>query len=410
VSRPALPARPAQRRTRTGFLRSLAGLAAALLASCTERALPAPCSFGDERVLATASPQIASIALAMPPRIDGSTEAHVVWSGRDGTHLRAVAQDGSPRGPARRLGPSCAGGVAVTRTDDATWIACLRRGHAAKDDPGGVLLWRHARGETHRHAAFGAAGPEARGIALAAETDALVVLWQDTSEGRTRIVRADIPRDTHAVPASDDLDLRPLSADALAGSGPTLTTHDGETIAAWGEIGIAPDGRTFGRIVADAGRGPVDVVDALAFDAPMPQLLAHGRDGLALAWRDTSAHRDKSGLYVVGLGARLQPLARPRRIARANGPGGPALAACAGSVFAIAPRTYLRDVLVGITRLTPDLAARGREQQLFEDGRAFAHAALTCTPRGPLLVVGERGDAVRPEARLLATPLTCRED
>jgi hypothetical protein len=398
------------RRARTLRRLWLTLLTASLLAACIERPAPAPCRFGEERWLATVTPQVESVALAMPPRGAGAVDAHVVWSSRDGTFLRALAADGAPRGAAHRLGPSCAGGVSLARTDDATWIACLRRGRPAKDDPGGVVLWRHARGETRLHTRIGAAGPEASGIALAAEARTLVVLWQDTSDGRTRILRADVPRDSAAASPDAIIDPRPLSVDALVGTGPTLTTRAGETIAAWGEVGIAPDGRTFGRLVADAGRGPVDVIDALAFDAPMPQLLAHGDDDLALAYRDTSARRDKAGLYVVGLGARLRPLGRPRRIGRANGPGGPALAACAGSVFAVAPRTYLRDVLVGITRLTRDLGARGREQQLFEDGRAFAHVALGCTPRGPLLVVGERGTATRPEARLLATPLTCRED
>jgi hypothetical protein len=381
-----------------------------LLCACAERTVPAPCSFGEERLLATVSPQIEDIALAEAVRGSANSDVHAVWSSRDGTFLRALAPDGSPRSDAHRLGPSCAGGVALARTDDATWVACLRRGRPAKDDPGGVVLWRHTRGDTRQHATFGQAGPEAHGIALVAEAHALMVLWQDTSDGRTRILRADIPRSAAPRLGADDVDTRTLSVDALDGTGPTLTLRDGHAIAAWGEVGSAPDGRTFGRIVVDAGRGPVDVVDTLSFDAPMPQLLAHGTDDLALAYRDTTSRRDKSGLYVVSLGARLRPIAPPRRIARANGPGGPALAACAGSIFAVAPRTYQRDLLVGITRLTPDLTARGREQQLYEDGRAFAHAAIACTPRGPLLVTGERGTATRPEARLLATPLSCRSD
>ena len=65
-----------------------------------------------------------------------------------------------------------------------------------------------------------------------------------------------------------------------------------------------------------------------------------------------------------------------------------------------------RDVLVGITRLSTDLLTRGREQQVYEDGRAIAQAALGCTSRGPLLVTGEQGTETQPEARLRATMLS----
>ncbi len=392
---------------RLGAALALATALPGLLA-CHETTPPSACRFGPEHLLAAVSPQVDAVALATAPADAPDPPAQVAWSSRDGTFVRALDGHGAPRAPALRLGPACAGGLATTRTSDATWIACLRRGNPAKDDAGGVVLWRVARGVARVHAAFGSAGREARGVALAAEARDLVLLWQDASGGRMRILRAEVPRATSGAPWGDAVAPRPVSVDALPGTGPALIVHEGRTVAAWAELGVDAAGRTIGRILVDAGRGAAVEAAEVAYDAPAPQLASVGADGLALAYRDTRGRRDKSGLYVVGLGARLQPLAAPRRIARANGPGAPSLAACAGSLFAVAPRTYQRDVLVGITRLTPDLATRGREQQIYEDGRAIAQAALGCTRTGPLLVLGERGTATRPHARLLATALDCR--
>gem|GEM_PF-1881284 len=388
------------------------------IAACAETRTPAPCRFADEYVLATTAPRIESLDLALEaPRSGLPQRGYVVWSAREGTYARAIAASGAPRGQALRLGPSCAGGVAATQTSDAnTWIACLRRGNVSKDDTGGVIVWRLANGAAQLHAQFGAAGREALGIALVAEERELVVLWQDATPGQVHIMRAEIPRAVagndarNAVPYTAAIEPRAVSVDALVGSGPALVLHDGHAIASWAEIGFDETGGTVGRLLVDGDRGAAAEATELGFDLPMPHLIGNGVGGLALAYRDTTRNRDKSGLYVVALGDRLRPMGAPRRIARANGPGGATLTACAGSVFAVAPRTYQRDILVGITRLSADLATRGREQQVYEDGIAIAHAAMRCSAAGPLLVVGERGSAARPVARVRATTLVCDDE
>ena len=384
-------------------------IASLFFASCAETRTPAPCRFNDEYVLATTAPRIESLDVALEATRDGLPQrGYVVWSAREGTYARAIAASGAPRGEALRLGPSCAGGVGATQTADAiTWIACLRRGNVSKDDAGGVIVWRLTHGTARLHAQFGAAGREALGIALVAEARELVVLWQDATPGQVHIMRAEIPRAVGAVPHSAAIEPRAVSVNALVGSGPALVLHDGHAIASWAEIGFDESGGTVGRLLVDGDRGAAVEATELGFDLPMPHLADNGAGGLALAYRDTTRHRDKSGLYVVALGDRLRPMGAPRRIARANGPGGATLTACAGSVFAVAPRTYQRDILIGITRLSADLSTRGREQQVYEDGIAIAHAAMRCTSAGPLLVVGERGTAARPAARLRATTLVC---
>lgn len=385
---------------------------AALLAACDGPRVPPPCRFRPEHLLATTTPRIDALDLALEVRASGlPRRGYVVWSSHAGTYARLVAADGHALAEALRLGPSCAGGLSATQTSDAnTWIACLRRGDAPKDDPGGVVVWRLADGRAALHASFGAAGPDATGIALVAEARDLVVLWQDASPGAYRIVRAEVPRDVEGAPYADAIEPRPVSVDELVGTGPTLVLYEGHAIAAWAEYGFDATGGTLGRVLIDGARGAAVEAAQLGFDMPTPRLAENGTGGLALVYRDTESLRDKSGLYVVALGDRLRPIGAPRRIARANGPGAATLTACVGSVFAIAPRTYQRDILVGLTRLTPDLTERGREQQVYEDGRAIAQAALGCTRAGPLLVTGEQGTATRPEARVRATTLECADE
>ena len=400
----------ARRRTHARLELLLVILATAPLFACAEDAPPAPCRFADEHLVATTTPRVEALDLALEvPRSGLPQRGFVVWSARAGTYARAVAASGAPTAPELRLGPSCAGGVAATQTADANvWIACLRRGELARDDAGEVVIWRLAGGRAVLHAHFGAAGSEASGIAVVAEARHLVVLWQDATPGQVRITRAEVPLAVAGAPHSDDIETRAVSVDALVGTGPALVLHRGHVVASWAELGFDERGRTAGRVVVAADRGATVEAAAIGFDIPAPHLAENGAGGLALVYRDATLHRDKSGLYLVGLDERLHPRGAPRRIARANGPGGATLTACADSLFAVAPRTYQRDILAGITRLSPDLRTRGREQQVYEDGIAIAHTAMRCTSAGPLLVVGEQGTAARPVARLRATTLQCQ--
>jgi hypothetical protein len=382
-----------------------------LLAACDAAPTPPPCRFRPDHILATTTPRVDALDLALEVRASGlPRRGYVVWSAHDGTFARLVAASGAPLAATLRLGPPCAGGLSATQTSDGNaWIACLRRGNASKDDPGGVALWRITNGSAQLHASFGSAGMDAIGLALVAEARDLVVLWQDATPGAHRIMRAEVPRDVAGAPYADAIQPRPVSLDELVGTGPTLVLHQGRAVAGWAEYGFDATGGTLGRVLVDGAAGAAVEVAQLGFDLPMPRLAENGVGGLALAYRDTASLRDKAGLYVVALGDRLRPIGSPRRIARANGPGPATLTACSGSMFAVAPRTYQRDILVGLTRLTPDLTARGREQQVYEDTRAIAQAALGCTSEGPLLVTGEQGTAAWPDARLRATTLECAE-
>lgn len=306
---------------------------AAWLVGCAEPPKPAPCRFGPDHLLATTSSRIDALDIALDARGSGLPQrGHVVWSERGGTFARAVAADGAVLAEAVRLGPSCAGGVAATQTSDgSTWVACLRRGNVPKDDVGGVVLWRLARGDVRLHAQFGTAAADASGIALVAEERDLVVLWQDASPGQTRIMRAEIPRDAAGAPYASSIEPRALSVDALVGTGPALVLHEGRAVAAWAELGFDAAGGTVGRVLVDGARGGAVEAAEISFDLPMPHLTENGAGGLALVYRDTTRLRDKSGLYVVGLGDRLRPIGTPRRIARANGPGAATLTACAAS-------------------------------------------------------------------------------
>jgi hypothetical protein len=310
-------------------------------------------------------------------------------------------------------------------------------------------------------AVWQASGTRASGQSPAGPTEAHAaagyarVLWQDAERGAPRVLRLDLP--LGAIGAGEATQRRVAGATpelastpGVIGGSPSLLARQGHVVATWAETAYV-DGETVGRVVARRDDGPLRELATVRVDTPAPQIVwqprpadaaageapsgeaspgtsagsgaaisgaagngrtvpGAGAGRFVLGYRDARSASDRPRLHLLALGPDLTPRGRPSRVARANGPGGPSLAACGRALLAAAPRTYYRDALIGLTRIDAALRRDGGEQQLYEDGRQLALAALRCTGEArALLVIGEHATSAHPEARVRATALRCAE-
>jgi hypothetical protein len=260
------------------------------------------------------------------------------------------------------------------------------------------------------------------------------VLWQDGGSGVPRILRLTLPVESNSdagpsvartgdhtdgaprygagTPPTEDPEV--ASTAGVAGGSPGVLAHGRDFVETWAEVAYDRDGETVGRLMVSAAEGHPREVALVRFGEPAPRVLWQPLEGggrLLLGYRDARHAKDRARLHLLALAPDLKPRGRPSRVARANGPGGPSLGACGRALIAAAPRTYYRDVLIGVTRVDAALRREGGEQQLYEDGRRLALAALRCLGEGAaLLVLGEHATSAHPEARVRATTVRCETE
>jgi hypothetical protein len=142
-----------------------------------------------------------------------------------------------------------------------------------------------------------------------------------------------------------------------------------------------------------------------------PQLAS--LDGqLVLAYRAPGRGARKPGLQVayLELSALADALPKTRgatRVGRADGVGRPTLLACMDGLVTATPRSYSGDYFIGINWLASDFARPRREQQFYEDARAFTQAATACLGERALIALAELPQLDRPQAELHVATYTC---
>jgi hypothetical protein len=147
-----------------------------------------------------------------------------------------------------------------------------------------------------------------------------------------------------------------------------------------------------------------------------PQLVSLAAQQL-LAVRDHGRDARRTGLYLARLpalsaaGAQKLSMRDGRvdhvRVGRADGIARPALEPCMGGLVVATPRTYAGDYFVGINWLDAALQKPRREQQFYEDARAFTQAAVACLGTHALVLVAEHPQLGRDQASLRAVPYRC---
>jgi hypothetical protein len=110
------------------------------------------------------------------------------------------------------------------------------------------------------------------------------------------------------------------------------------------------------------------------------------------------------GAHGVTKGPRM---IEPVRVGRADGVGRPSLAACMGGIVTATPRSYSGDYFIGLNWLSSELRHPRREQQFYEDARAFTQAATACLGERALIALAELPQLDRPKADLHIATYAC---
>jgi hypothetical protein len=407
---------------------SLQLLSWAVLASCD--AVDARyCKLSTARVVASTEAKVVD-GLALTAIEQG---ALVAWSDSNGAFVRQLDPQGAPRGEVARVAERCEGGVALAASATGIALACARRAVPGDATQAGsadvyVLALGGGRIAAELRASYAPVGSLSDGIAMAwvagataADKPALALAWHDASPDVQRIW---LVSDADAKRAA-----QLVSSEGNVASSPVLVAHEGQLALGFSERftrGDALETNTMlwtGEARLDAARGKTNpvVIEAeskapkgSAWVEPLPQLVF--TDGaLVLGYRAPGRGGKRPGLHLVnveaerGAHAVLQaPRARdPVRVGRADGVGRPSLTACMGGLVAATPRSYAGDYFIGINWLSRAFTKPRREQQFYEDARAFTQAAGACLGTHALLALAELPQLDRPKAELHVAAYTC---
>ncbi len=368
------------------------------------------CKLGETHIVATTREKlIDGVALAALEK-----GALLVWSDAAGTHAQRVDAGARAVGVTQRITERCDAGLALLapKGAEAAVLACARRAAAGDVASRGEVELLDVAGAapsaplaTTRRARFEAVGTLSEGVAIARGPRSLALAFHDASPDGHRVF---LVPDIDARSASPEL----VSDPARMAFSPSLAFHQGELFLAFAErVTSGDDVRTVLRV--QRGRAAPVELELRAHLAALPELASLG-ERLLLGYRSPGSSARKPGLYI----APLEPVASsslralsPLRVGRADGVGHPRLVPCLQGLVSATPRSYSGDYFIGINWLSPTLARPRREQQFYEDARAFTHAAIACLGPGDgdraLFALAELPQLDRAEAALHAATYAC---
>ncbi|HJL15467.1 MAG TPA: hypothetical protein RMH99_07430 [Sandaracinaceae bacterium LLY-WYZ-13_1] len=362
------------------------------------------CGFGESHLVAEATGplfhDLTLVATAHGPA--------VIWSDRSGLFLRPLGPHGRPRGPARRLGPACPGGVAGDAVGDALDVACLRPADRDRARPGGLTLLRvqgprFDGARPHRLGETGPVGSESAGVDVVHHGGRVLVGWRDADVFTARARVASLEG------GAIERDPTPLSTRGVLASAPSLHVVDGALLRAWTESWFDARGAPTGHLLVQRDDGPpMPSLDVADVDVRV-HLTADAR-GPIVAMRDRRPRGARHRSFVGRLDERLALAERHLHSpARADAHGGrPMIVPCGDHVFSVATRRSSRQVtMVTLRRLDADLRPVEDEQQIYEYHARFPQAVGLCVDDRLLVAVGERQSEARREPRLRTYELRC---
>jgi hypothetical protein len=356
------------------------------------------CHFGVEHpVFASSAAGYDDVALVWV-----GTHAALFFSEQSGLYARWLDARGLPGAPAERLGPRCDAGVAAAVSGNALQLACARRATDQPASDGDVSLYALDQRLRVQHVSrFGEVGRSSRGVAIAASSAGLTLVWQDATLDAARVW---LMRGFGAQPIA-------ISDPGFAASAPALAADSAHVYVTWSETrenGRSSESRVqLAELAPGLTIGPKAVTVAHSRDASPSPALAASEHGLWLAFRDRRRASRRTGLYLARLDRAGRALGAPVRAARADGVGRPALRRCLGGVFAATPRTFAGDYFVGVVRGDPTLRTLSGEQQFYEDSHEFAQVGATCAGDHALLLMAERARPGRGGAALRSVSFSC---
>lgn len=378
------------------FARCVWLLMTAWLCGCDVPIDHGSCKLGVERVVAQVwAKDFDAIELS-----SSGEQLIALWSEPNGLFARRLDDKARAIADVRRLGPRCKGGLASAPDGDATEVACLVPTERGEDeDSGGLFVLRISRDlRLERSLRLGSAGALSENVVMARGKHGIEVAWQDASPDAHRIVMARL-NDAGASALV-------LSEPDHVASAPSMASFGGSTAITWAENWVIGEKlNTSVLYLRGAGR-PRSVLPSAPL-ASTPLLFALSGEPV-LGYRDRSAAREKTGLYLMRLGLNGQRMHEPERIGRADGIGKPALFACMGGVVAATPRTYAGEYFVGVNWLDVDLKRGRGEQQFYENSRAFTQVSGLCIGTTAVLLIAEFPALDRDTTALRAVTYSCR--
>ncbi len=352
------------------------------------------CAFGPEHQLSTIEGLlIHDLALRRT-----ASRIWALWSDRSGLYASELDSEGAAINHPMRVSRACEGGLAVAAHEDVLWVACGRRGDAARVDTGGVQLLSIRGGGVRAEGAFGALGASGEGVALAVSPHGTIAIgWQ---EDHTSISHSWIQALTPgALPER-------LSDSRFFGSRPSLEWQGERLASTWSETWFDARGRSEGRIMLRIGERASRAAET-NIENSLPTLRSGMANELLLTFRDRLQTRTRPRVRigrVEGDGT----LARLEDGSSANAAGESIAIGCGRDVFVIAPRSRSRaERLVGVRRYFPDLEPHGPELQLYEHGVAYEHADAQCIDDHLVILYGSRPTHILPTGNMRAVSLTC---
>jgi len=365
------------------------------------RIVPFDCTLGAEhRIALVDGPEVDDVALA-----EAEGRLWALWSERAGTFARAIATDGAPEGEPIRIGARCEGGIAAAEDRATIWIACGRRGDDARDDEGGVQLLTFHDAQVEAHGAYGALGPDGRGVALAVDRRGTLVLGWQRARGAVR--ESWIQRVGEHPPPPERVSTPPFLASA-----PALAFSNQSLWVAWSESWFDARGNPEGRIQLRVGHAAPRAIANLRFDSAMPVLRAGPGGHWLLTFRDRRRIGERPRAYIAAIDGEAFERGRVERVRferslPANARGEALALGCAGDVFVVSPRTRSRsERLIAIRRYASSLRGLGPEHQVYEHGASFEHADARCVGTRLLVLVGAQRSRVQ-GASVRTTSLEC---
>lgn len=395
-------------------LSACVGFLLAVLPACDAgRAEPGlACRFGREHPVARVR-AAESDGLALLEVQDGLIS---LWSEPNGLMGRGLARDARGRGPVRRLGPRCRGGIAAAVAERELLVACLDTPAASggpEQRPFGAPSLRLVRVgwdlRVRGVRLLAEVGARSRGVAMVLDDPkgpTGFLAWHDASAADEAVflLRLTGEADGGAFAAAGP---RRLSPPGRAAGHPALLFAAGALRIAWAETFLEQGEPRAALQVAGLQGAPVTVA-SVHHDAVRPVWANLGEGRLALAFRDRRRRDARTGLYLLPLSATGDATAGPPlRIARADGAAQPALSVCTSGLVSATPRTYAGDHFVGLNVLTAGLSRRAPEQQFYQDAHEFSQAAVACAGGQAALLIGERARVATDDIALWAVPVVC---
>jgi hypothetical protein len=283
---------------------------------------------------------------------------------------------------------------------DAVEVACSVPAERGKpEDLGGLFVLRiNAELRLEQSRRIGSAGALSENVVMARGEHGIEVVWHDASPDAHRIAWAQL--------SDAGVGARVLSESGHVASAPSMTTLGGTTAIAWAENWVIGEQLNTSVLYLRGLGRPRSVLPSAPL-ASTPLLFAVGSEPV-LAYRDRSAAREKTGLYLMRMNETGARTHQPERIGRADGIGKPALFACMGGVVVATPRTYAGEYFIGVNWLGADLKRARGEQQFYENSRAFTQVSGTCIGTKAVLLIAEFPALDRDTTALRAVTYGCR--